>query len=151
MQVRSLAVLALLDRPCNTETNPLLDQSYVLSLNACMTVQTPRCMVAARRRRRMPPPRERQRATEGAHAQVTVVLRNVFHPSEFEAEPTLHAELQADMLKECTKLGAVDKARRTHGRRPACCAHCWLRGWQGLWPRVAPAAVATSDNAYCSV
>lgn len=69
-------------------------------------------------------PRGRQRATEGGRAQVTVVLRNVFHPSEFEAEPALHAELQADMLKECTKLGAVDKARRTRCRRPACCGHC---------------------------
>ena len=43
--------------------------------------------------------------------QVTVVLRNVFQPNDFEAEPALREELEADMLSECAKLGAVDKVR----------------------------------------
>ena len=48
----------------------------------------------------------------GWHApQVTVVLCNVFQPDDFEAEPALREELEADMLSECAKLGAVDKVR----------------------------------------
>ncbi len=43
--------------------------------------------------------------------QVTVVLRNVFQPDDFEADPALREELEADMLSECAKLGAVDKVR----------------------------------------
>lgn len=59
-------------------------------------------------------------AEQGRHAvcdrdwrapQVTVVLRNVFQPDDFEAEPALREELEADMLSECAKLGAVDKVR----------------------------------------
>ena len=42
---------------------------------------------------------------------MTVVLRNVFHPDDFVAEPTLRQDLEADMLSECAKLGAVDKVR----------------------------------------
>ena len=44
-------------------------------------------------------------------AQVTVVLRNVFHPDDFVADPALRQDLEADMLSECAKLGAVDKVR----------------------------------------
>ena len=42
---------------------------------------------------------------------MTVVLRNVFHPDDFVADPTLRQDLEADMLSECAKLGAVDKVR----------------------------------------
>ena len=42
---------------------------------------------------------------------MTVVLRNVFHLDDFGAEPTLRDDLEADMLSECAKLGAVDKVR----------------------------------------
>ena len=40
-----------------------------------------------------------------------MVLRNVFHADDFVADPTLREDLEADMLSECAKLGAVDKAR----------------------------------------
>ncbi len=66
-----------------------------------------------------------------------MVLRNVFHPSEFEAEPALHSELQADMLKECAKLGAVDKAR-AHALPGAPHVASIFSVWLiGMWPWVA--------------
>ena len=41
--------------------------------------------------------------------QVTVILKHVFAPAEFEQEPTLKTDLEADMASECAKLGPVDK------------------------------------------
>ncbi|KAK9833990.1 hypothetical protein WJX81_001143 [Elliptochloris bilobata] len=46
--------------------------------------------------------------------QVTVVLRNVFHPDDFVADPTLRDDLEGDMMSECAKLGAVDKVKVYH-------------------------------------
>ena len=41
--------------------------------------------------------------------QVTVILKNLFHPDDFIEEPTLLKDLEADILEECTKIGRVDK------------------------------------------
>ncbi len=36
----------------------------------------------------------------------TVVLRRMFHPSEFDADPTLREQLHEDVTGEAKKLGA---------------------------------------------
>jgi len=41
--------------------------------------------------------------------QVTVILRNMFHPDEFLENPFYKEELEADIRSECGKLGKVDK------------------------------------------
>ena len=41
--------------------------------------------------------------------QVTVILKNLFHPAECEEEPTLLSDLESDIRGECAKLGQVDK------------------------------------------
>ena len=48
---------------------------------------------------------------ERAHArvQVTVILEHMFTPAEFEEDPTLREELEADITAECGKMGKVDK------------------------------------------
>ena len=43
--------------------------------------------------------------------QVTVVLKHMFHPDEFLEEPTLREDLEADIVTECARLGAIDKVR----------------------------------------
>lgn len=42
-------------------------------------------------------------------AQVTVILKRMFHPDELLADASAKAELEADVLAECNKLGPVDK------------------------------------------
>lgn len=66
------------------------------------------------------------------------MLRNVFQPDDFEAEPALREELEADMLSECAKLGAVDKVRAQGfacGQGRAC------DGWQDAMPPEVPSWV----------
>ncbi len=44
--------------------------------------------------------------------QVTVILKQMFHPNELIEEPSLKDDLETDVKTECTKLGAVDKVGR---------------------------------------
>ncbi len=54
--------------------------------------------------------------------QVTVVIKHMFHPDEFAADPSYKAELESDVTAECAKLGPVDKAReRGYGMCAAAC------------------------------
>ncbi len=47
-----------------------------------------------------------------AHLQVTVILKHMFRPEQFEIEPELKEALDADITSECTKLGKIEKARQ---------------------------------------
>jgi hypothetical protein len=42
-------------------------------------------------------------------AQVTVVVKNMFHPSEFKADPSLKDIMETDIKEEAEKLGPVVK------------------------------------------
>ena len=44
-----------------------------------------------------------------ARLQVTVILKHMFRPEEFEIEPELKEALDADITSECTKLGKIEK------------------------------------------
>ena len=46
------------------------------------------------------------------YLQVTVILKHMFRPEEFEIEPELKEALAADITSECTKLGKIEKARQ---------------------------------------
>lgn len=52
-------------------------------------------------------------ADAGAALQITVVLSNMFHPSD--AIPA--AEIEADVLSQCKQLGAIDKVK-VHAHNP---------------------------------
>ncbi|PSC73552.1 Splicing factor U2AF-associated 2 [Micractinium conductrix] len=46
--------------------------------------------------------------------EVTVILKNMFHPDEFIENPFYKEELETDLKAECGKLGKVDKLRVFH-------------------------------------
>jgi hypothetical protein len=71
--------------------------------------------------------------------QVTVILRNMFHPDEFTEAPSYRTELEADIRSECCKLGKVDKVR--HG-----CNFKTSAGLQSTAAAAAPSMTTLHDH-----
>ena len=52
---------------------------------------------------------------------MTVILKHMFKPEEFDIEPELKEALHADISSECAKLGKVEKVRRqAHETKSSC-------------------------------
>ena len=64
--------------------------------------------------------------------QVTVILKHMFRPEEFEIEPELKEALDADITSECTKLGKIEKVRQLDWStewNQDCMSGCRLSRW----------------------